>query len=149
MKYNLKHSEDSAWLVFRHSFTNLKNVTIIFKKSFKIKEGDVIKFGKVHMTVRELYIKNNNNSVKKVRTFVDNKQEINNPSNMQIAGDITNNSINHQNKYYFFTFRNKKRSSSCCRICLCEDNEMTNPLINPCKCSGTMKYIHLQCLKQW
>ncbi len=26
---------------------------------------------------------------------------------------------------------------------------MTNPLINPCKCSGTMKYIHLQCLKQW
>jgi hypothetical protein len=39
----------------------------------------------------------------------------------------------------FPNYRKKKRlSSSCCRICLCEDNEMTNPLINPCKCSGSM-----------
>jgi len=26
---------------------------------------------------------------------------------------------------------------------------MTNPLITPCHCSGTVKYIHLLCLKTW
>jgi hypothetical protein len=79
----------------------LKNVIITFKKSFKIKEGDIIKFGKVHMTVRELYIKNTN-SVKKVRTFIENKQEFSKQDNTPNAGENTNNSFNQQNKYYFF-----------------------------------------------
>ena len=36
-----------------------------------------------------------------------------------------------------------------CRICLSEENELENPLFAPCKCAGTMKYIHLQCLQFW
>lgn len=39
-----------------------------------------------------------------------------------------------------------------CRICLSEldiNEEEVNPIISPCKCSGTMKYIHTQCLKAW
>ena len=34
-----------------------------------------------------------------------------------------------------------------CRICLSEVYEPENPLISPCKCGGTMKYIHLKCLQ--
>ena len=45
--------------------------------------------------------------------------------------------------------KRKKVNQPLCRICLSEDNETSNPLINPCTCSGTMKYIHLFCLKQW
>ena len=29
-----------------------------------------------------------------------------------------------------------------CRICLGDDNEVDNPLFSPCKCSGSMRYIH-------
>lgn len=36
-----------------------------------------------------------------------------------------------------------------CRICLCENSEKANPLISICKCSGTMKYIHIGCLQKW
>ena len=36
-----------------------------------------------------------------------------------------------------------------CRICLMEDNEVDNPLFTPCKCSGSMRFIHHQCLKTW
>lgn len=36
-----------------------------------------------------------------------------------------------------------------CRICLESDTEIDNPLITPCKCSGTMKYIHFKCLQKW
>ena len=34
-----------------------------------------------------------------------------------------------------------------CRICLSELNPDDNPLISPCNCGGTMKYIHLKCLQ--
>ena len=34
-----------------------------------------------------------------------------------------------------------------CRICLSEHNPDDNPLISPCNCGGTMKYIHLKCLQ--
>lgn len=35
-----------------------------------------------------------------------------------------------------------------CRICL-EEEYPENELICPCKCAGTMKYIHVDCLKEW
>ncbi|XP_070545105.1 E3 ubiquitin-protein ligase MARCHF8-like [Ptychodera flava] len=35
-----------------------------------------------------------------------------------------------------------------CRICHCEgDSEL--PLITPCLCSGSLKFVHQQCLQQW
>jgi pSer/pThr/pTyr-binding forkhead associated (FHA) protein len=46
----------------------------------------------------------------------------------------------------------KVRREAQCRICLGEeeDDEVEeNPLISPCKCNGTMQYIHLECLKKW
>lgn len=30
-----------------------------------------------------------------------------------------------------------------------EDNKKENPLIHPCKCDGTMKHIHIECLREW
>lgn len=36
-----------------------------------------------------------------------------------------------------------------CRICLCDEVTYDNPLISPCKCDGTMKMIHIECLRSW
>ena len=36
-----------------------------------------------------------------------------------------------------------------CRICLGEDDETDNPLIEPCKCAGSMSSIHIECLRTW
>jgi len=36
-----------------------------------------------------------------------------------------------------------------CRICLMEESEVDNPLFAPCKCSGSMRFIHHGCLKTW
>ena len=41
----------------------------------------------------------------------------------------------------------KNNNKPICRICLSEEYEENNPLIHPCNCDGTMKYIHLQCLR--
>ena len=34
-----------------------------------------------------------------------------------------------------------------CRICYLLNSDMENPLISPCNCNGSMKYIHYKCLK--
>lgn len=36
-----------------------------------------------------------------------------------------------------------------CRICFEENNYNENPLISPCLCKGTQKFIHTDCLKEW
>ena len=36
-----------------------------------------------------------------------------------------------------------------CRICLWDDEEEGNPIIQPCKCKGTMKNVHIDCFKNW
>jgi len=36
-----------------------------------------------------------------------------------------------------------------CRICYEETNEKKNPLIRPCKCSGSMRFTHRLCLQKW
>ena len=35
-----------------------------------------------------------------------------------------------------------------CRICL-EIGNKNNPLISPCLCEGSIKYVHQSCLKKW
>ena len=36
-----------------------------------------------------------------------------------------------------------------CRICFEEENEKDNPLLSPCKCSGSMEFVHYKCLQHW
>ena len=44
--------------------------------------------------------------------------------------------------------KNLKNKPSC-RICYGEETNDDNPLICPCICKGSMKYIHYECLKNW
>lgn len=36
-----------------------------------------------------------------------------------------------------------------CRICFSEDNLKENPLLNICKCIGSVRYVHKNCLQEW
>ena len=43
----------------------------------------------------------------------------------------------------------KNKKNQACRICYGEESDNDNPLISPCLCKGSMKYIHYLCLKNW
>lgn len=36
-----------------------------------------------------------------------------------------------------------------CKYCLEEEDDPTNPLISPCKCKGTMGFVHAKCMFKW
>jgi hypothetical protein len=63
------------------------------------------------------------------------------------------NSINNKLKHLYVKLKNvndKNLKPFKCRICFSEGNfEDKNPLISPCNCTGSVKYIHLNCLRKW
>lgn len=36
-----------------------------------------------------------------------------------------------------------------CRICLQEFQTSSNPLVSPCRCSGSQQFLHVDCLQEW
>ena len=42
-----------------------------------------------------------------------------------------------------------KDESEPCRICYNTTNTQDNPLLSACKCTGSMKYMHFNCIKSW
>jgi len=43
----------------------------------------------------------------------------------------------------------EEREETVCRVCYDGEKERENPLLSNCKCDGSVKYIHLECMKQW
>ena len=40
-------------------------------------------------------------------------------------------------------------SGKACRICLDDTDTESNPFITPCQCHGSMRFIHVECLREW
>ncbi|AFZ81211.1 hypothetical protein BEWA_006200 [Theileria equi strain WA] len=47
------------------------------------------------------------------------------------------------------SFNENLLAGNTCRICLCDDDDASGPLITPCKCKGTLTYVHLACIRSW
>ena len=87
---------------------------------FVLKEGDVIKLGRICFKVTTL------------RATLDQDESDKTQDSEEPELGIPN-----------------ERDSGSCKICLTDCSDSANPLISPCKCSGSMKFIHLECLRDW
>lgn len=90
----------------------------------KIDKGDLIKIGKVLLNIKDVGVNNCEGGSKAVWKYFKDSEEI---------------VLQHEDN----------GEDNVCRICLSGKNTEVNPLISPCKCSGTMKKVHLNCLKEW
>lgn len=55
-----------------------------------------------------------------------------------------------QQKRNTISYPGKELNENSCRICLDEEfDEQVNPMISPCKCTGSVKQVHLDCLREW
>ena len=187
-----------AWLIFKGTKYPIN------KNKYRLKEGDIIKLGRIWLIVRHIYIpikKEKNSSLERKATdcimvsyhnqgnqSLNIKDDFNFKSDNKLYANLIDNSDDDEssdsdkkntNKINFISDKKekkdknkdnkkekdkekdkdkdkekkdkeKKNNQKICRICyLEEDNPSLNPLIRPCKCSGSMKYIHLKCLIMW
>ena len=116
----------------------------------EIKVGDIIKLGRVRLKFDKIYFKNIN-----LQTSM-NQSNFHNTNNYlsNNATNSVNNNISNMNNTFYDEFKNNDNNSQnsnskyLCRICYSGDSNISNPLISPCKCTGSMQFIHYKCLKQ-
>jgi len=53
------------------------------------------------------------------------------------------------NLIYNYQKHSEPNPDGMCKICLSNNEEETNPMINLCKCMGSISCVHFQCLKYW
>ena len=119
---NIEHNADKRkfeklWLAVK-GFSNSP-------KGYRLCEGDVIRLGRVKFRIKEIQGSSNNKSV----------------GNFKLADILNLRIATEPSEEEGIAFKLP------CRICLSEIYVPDNPLISPCKCAGTMKYIHLSCLQ--
>ena len=161
-------SPNSAWFVLKASKIDKK------MNRYKLNPGDIIKIGRITLRIRDIYFSNKkinneilndscctNQDIKEMNalktegeplTNLNSSKKINN-SNININHNVKEKikpiSISKNKKIENNIFTKLEKKNSVCRICYIEEENKENPLLQPCKCSGSMKFIHLSCLKQW
>ena len=139
---------------------------------YKINPGEIIKIGRIIMRIRDIIFANKkgnqslndsygtNYNIKETQTMktegvynLTNKDKNdlknnNEKNDLKTTEKVIIKKKNKKSQKEIFTKLEKK--NKLCRICYMEEEfDDDNPLVQPCICSGSMKYIHLSCLKQW
>ena len=156
-------SPNSSWFVLKSSRMDIK------MNRYKLNPEDIIKIGRITLRIRDIYFSNNkkNNSILnesnitnsniKEMNILKTEGELANNINMK-TNKKDNNLEKEKIKPIIMEKKSKKenniftkieKKNSICRICYMEEEDEENPLLQPCICSGSMKFIHWSCLKHW
>ena len=126
---------NSAWFILKKKDMSPRSNT------YRLTEGDIVKIGRINFLIRSIKFTKDENISHSSKILIEViKKNKNSPTKSRFSG------TNPLKKSKSF---DEKRENKTCRICYCEDETIENPLIQPCACSGSMKYIHLNCLKHW
>ena len=135
---------------FSKNQQKMQNNKLSFSKKENINNNSALTLKKIINNENEsmnLTIKNKNVILPKISSTnelisIKNKSKKNNGKGKKIENIKKELILKKPNK-------NKIKNKPLCRICYGEDSTTENPLICPCVCKGSMKYIHYECLKNW
>ncbi len=124
--------EDRLWLILRDHVMDETG-----KTGIRLVQGDIVKLGRCKFVVREI---------------VGDREAGGN----MIAGNDrlpTQEALRPQESEQGWEEGESRiggEAANRCRICLSSSDDKDNPLINsPCRCAGSVKYLHLACLQHW
>ena len=107
-----------------------------FNKTNCLKRGDIIKFGRVKYRIKDLCIPYSPESSEKVSFIQISSPVEEQQHDVRCCDDLPE----------YIKFRLEK---DCCKFCFMTTHTDDNPLLSICICKGSMKFIHLACLRQW
>ena len=126
-----KMNYEKTWLV-------LRNLTKKASQGYYLSEGDQVRLGKALLRVKEI------KGTKRPRLTLPIQ------SKTLFAGGLAGRVIvNKTEDPVIVLSAGEEDQGTNCRVCLMDDNEESNPLVKPCKCSGSMGLVHVECLQKW
>ena len=112
-----------------------------------MKEGLTIKMGRCRYILRQL-VANTENDKSVDNTYIDQGENVS--SVLDIEEVPKADTVSNANKNKSDQDVTKKLEDKVCRICLSDESTPDNSLIeSPCSCTGSVRFIHVKCLKYW
>jgi len=107
-----------------------------------LKAQDVIKLGRVIFKVSQIRLGQGRQERPNRRSIIDSIRDHRRDLETFIVKDIVEETETKSNK--------SSNAGILCKICLYDKSDEENdPLISPCKCIGSVKYVHLKCMQNW
>lgn len=132
--FDLKHEDRGKGTVPPYLSANLENDTndrlwlvirSLKEKGYQIQRNDIIKLGRMKFRIKE---------------FRTSKEYFN-------AGEDLESEFCEVKQVE--QLESKESEDKMCRVCWMDGMEEDNPLVSPCSCTGSVKYIHFNCLQKW
>jgi len=139
-EYNIT-TPNSTWFLLRKEFMDDRT------NEYNIKEGDILKIGRILVHIKTIKFSKNNSKNKTKTKTESNKANDNKSINTNFSQNLKE--IQTLPNSHKIKEDKELNPTKLCRICYGEEETEENPLVQPCTCSGSMKYIHLSCLKTW
>ena len=139
-EYNIT-TPNSTWFLLRKEFMDDRT------NEYNIKEGDILKIGRILVHIKTIKFSKNNSRNKTKTKTESNKANDNKSINTNFSQNLKE--IQTLPNSHKIKEDKELNPTKLCRICYGEEETEENPLVQPCTCSGSMKYIHLSCLKTW
>ena len=126
---------------------------------YKLSPGEIIKIGRITMRIRDIKFKKKFNEKNSQDMNTNNKKEKGTKKMSRL--ETTESKLNNyeedlkkkssKKKTQKDIFSKLEKMKRVCRICYLEEDENNpeNPLVQPCTCTGSVKFIHLTCLRKW
>lgn len=124
----------------------LRNYVSDGRPGIRLAQGDIVKLGKCRYIVREIKNgKEESGSFDLCKKAEETEKDCKNKVDAESKAATVNNS-----EGVISVAEHKSADEMNCRICLCDDNNKENPIISlPCKCLGSVRHIHANCLQEW
>lgn len=163
-KYRIKEGDilkiGREWLFIKDIYITKRTKKLLKIKCKEKNKGNNKLFSYHSQTNKELNINEDFNVMEFNDTDEDKDEEIKGEKNKFITENeeskkhlkhiIVKDKESSEKNSNHYNDNNKNKRVKICRICYLEEyDKYNNPLIKPCKCSGSMKYIHYECLLHW
>ena len=163
-KYRIKEGDilkiGREWLFIKDIYITKRTKKLLKIKCKEKNKGNNKLFSYHSQTNKELNINEDFNVMEFNDTDEDKDEEIkgeknkfvteNEESKKHLKHIIVKDKESSEKNSNHYNDNNKNKRVKICRICYLEEyDKHNNPLIKPCKCSGSMKYIHYECLLHW
>jgi hypothetical protein len=116
-------------------------------RGYRLAEGDILRLGRAVLRVSELKVSGTEDLPKGIV-----------PSSRLMDGNLI---TDPQSEYVTDTgivttlaeseneVNGEFQTASQCRVCYRDTYTMENPLVSICKCAGSLKFLHINCIKSW
>ena len=163
-KYRIKEGDilkiGREWLFIKDIYISKRTKKLLKIKCKEKNKGNNKLFSYHSQTNKELNINEDFNVMEFNDTDEDKDEEIKGKKNKFVTENeenkkhlkhiIVKDKESSEKNSNHYNDNNKNKRVKICRICYLEEyDKYNNPLIKPCKCSGSMKYIHYECLLHW